>query len=400
MTNRRLAYTLGASFALLTASCTSPGDGDAGNGRIERDGGAGTGGSGAGTAGTTGTGGSGGSSATGGAGTGGSGAGTAGTTGTGGSGGSSATGGAGTGGSGAGTAGTTGTGGSGGSSATGGAGTGGSGAGTAGTTGTGGRGGGGGSAMGPTGDPLIDKFVCPNQTGGPTPQAAVPSIVQQAYQHAELTAYIHFGLDTFDGTEQGNVSDTPMVFNPTNLTQATVDHWVSTLQAAGFQQAQLTTKHSTGFCLWPSASTSYSVANSPWMGGKGDLVKMFTDGMKKAGMRAALYLAPWDQHVPSSSASYTQAFKTQFTELMSNYGTVYETTFDGFNSPGSNGTPATVNWADTFRAGADAAVASPHLGGPRGRPARHDRHPTCDSRSPVDRQRERTGESHDLEPER
>src|ERR1017187_8365137 len=274
-----------------------------------------------------------------------------------------------------------------------------SGGGTAGSAGAAGFGGaGGGAANGPTGDPLSDKFVCPDQAGAPAVAAVHPTVEQEAYQHVELTAYIHYGLDTFDGTEQGNVSDTAAVFNPTNLTQATVDHWVSTLQNAGFQQVQLTDKHSTGFCLWQSATTNYSVANSPWMGGKGDLVKMFTDSMKRANLRVGVYLSPWDQRVPSSVQSYGSVLTEQLTELLTNYGNVYEITWDGFNSAGSHGTPATVDWAKISQ---KDKTLQPHilvLAGPRVPRENVGRKPAELPRPSVDRERERTSEPDHLEP--
>jgi alpha-L-fucosidase len=139
------------------------------------------------------------------------------------------------------------------------------------------------------------------------------------------------------------------VFAPTNLDATGVTQWVSTLKAAGFKQAMLTTKHSTGFCLWPSAYTDYSVKNSPWMNGKGDLVKLWTDAMHAAGMRVGIYLAPWDQHYPSSKADYGTYYKNQLTELLTNYGPVYELELDGFNSPGSHGYAATVDWKSVFQ---------------------------------------------------
>ena len=185
---------------------------------------------------------------------------------------------------------------------------------------------------------------CPSQPGGPAGEALLPSSAQLAYQRTELTAFIHFGMATFDGTEQGNLAvDTPALFNPTHLDASTVDQWVSALKGAGIGQAMLVAKHSTGFCLWPTATTDFSVKSSPWMNGQGDVVRLFTDAMHAAGMRVALYLAPWDQTHPSSRSDYEAYFKQQLTELLTNYGPVYEIEFDGFNAPTSN-----VDWKSVF----------------------------------------------------
>ena len=148
---------------------------------------------------------------------------------------------------------------------------------------------------------------------------------------------MHFGLQTFDGSEYGDTSqDTPAIFNPTNL-DAT--QWVSALKNAGFRQAMLVAKHSTGFCLWPSAYTDYSVKSSPWKNGQGDVVKEFTDAARAAGMRVGLYLSPWDEHYPSSSADYETYFRNQLTELLGNYGPVSEVFLNGYRAPTS------LDWA-------------------------------------------------------
>ena len=224
----------------------------------------------------------------------------------------------------------TGTGGmAGGSSGGGGTASGGSGSGGATGSGTGGAGG---------------ILSCPSLPGAPTGTPPLPSAAQLSYQRTEMTAFIHYSLATYDGSEQGNPSDSPSIFNPTKLDATSVGQWVSSLQAAGFGQAMLVTKHSVGFTLWPSKYTDYSVKSSPWMSGKGDVVQLFTDAMHTSGMRVALYLSPWDQKYPSSKSDYITYFKNQITEILS-YGPAYEIEFDGAQS----GTLGPFDWKSVFQ---------------------------------------------------
>jgi alpha-L-fucosidase len=193
----------------------------------------------------------------------------------------------------------------------------------------------GGSGAGGSGDggSPAGLQTCPAPTGGPSGVAPLPTPLQVAYQRTELTAFMHLGLQTFDGTEYGDTAqDTPALFNPTNL-DAT--QWVAALKNAGFRQATLVAKHSTGFCLWPSAFTDYSVRNSPWRNGQGDVVREFTDAARAAGLRVGLQLSPWDEHYPSSSADYETYFKNQLSELLTNYGQVHEIGWNGYHAPTS-----------------------------------------------------------------
>jgi len=60
--------------------------------------------------------------------------------------------------------------------------------------------------------------------------APIPTATQVAYQRTELMSFLHFGLNTFDGTEYGDTAkDTPSLFNPTSFDAA---QWVSALKAA------------------------------------------------------------------------------------------------------------------------------------------------------------------------
>lgn len=166
----------------------------------------------------------------------------------------------------------------------------------------------------------------------PAGTAPVPTSLQVAYQRKEMLGFLHFGLDTFDGTEHGSPQDSPQLFAPTNLDAA---QWVKAFKDAGVGQVTLVAKHSTGFCLWPSQTTTYSVASSPWKAGKGDVVKEFTDAMHAASLAVGIYLSPDDAHFPSTDPGYEAYLRQQVTELLQNYGRVEEIQFDGFQAPTS-----------------------------------------------------------------
>jgi len=172
-----------------------------------------------------------------------------------------------------------------------------------------------------TGPVLTDTQGIPT----PEPLAPVPSSEQLTWQTQELSAFLHFGLNTFSDQEQGDGSVSPALFNPTGL-DAT--QWMATLRSAGFRQAMLTAKHHDGFCLWQSQCTDYSVASSPWLGGKGDVVAEFVAAAHQANIRVGLALSPLDRHEPTyGTAAYQAVFECQLTELLSNYGPIDEIWF-------------------------------------------------------------------------
>ena len=160
-----------------------------------------------------------------------------------------------------------------------------------------------------------------------------PSPQQLAWQDLEIGVLIHFGPNTFMDREWGDGTADPEVFNPAQLDP---EQWVRAAKSAGAKYLIMVAKHHDGFCLWPSILTSYSVANSPWRGGRGDLVRDVESATRKHGLKLGLYLSPWDRHEPSyrDNQEYDRYYVKQLEELVTRYGEITEFWLDGAGSEG------------------------------------------------------------------
>lgn len=170
-----------------------------------------------------------------------------------------------------------------------------------------------------------------------------PSPRQLAWQQLEFYGFIHFGINTMTNQEWGQGHEDPQLFDPQQLD---CDQWAQELKAAGMTGAILTCKHHDGFCLWQSRVTNHGVAASPYLNGKGDIVKQFSQACKKHGLKFGIYLSPWDRTEKSygRGKAYDDFYVAQLTELLTGYGEIFEVWFDGANGEGAEGNIQQYDW--------------------------------------------------------
>ncbi len=185
---------------------------------------------------------------------------------------------------------------------------------------------------------------------GAKPGAQRLSVPQlQQWESMQYGLFIHFGMSTYLGQELPDGKAPAGTYHPDKLD---VDQWVSVARDAGAKYAVVCAKHVAGHCLWPSAHTDYTVANS---GNKTDVIAAFVKACEKYGVKPGLYYCTWDNHhlfgsqtrtyskrgfvetfpptqqedMPPYTTSLYQNFMTaQLTELLTQYGPLTEIWID------------------------------------------------------------------------
>lgn len=168
----------------------------------------------------------------------------------------------------------------------------------------------------------------------------VPSERQKMFENQPFNVFIHFGTTTFTRKEWGDGTFPPEKFNPKKLD---TDQWCESIKQSGATGIILTCKHHDGFCLWQTKTTEYSIKNSPYKNGKGDIVKELSDSCRKYGLKFGVYLSPWDRNSEYySTPKYNDFYIEQLKELLTNYGDIYCVWLDGACGSHLDGKPKQV----------------------------------------------------------
>ncbi len=170
----------------------------------------------------------------------------------------------------------------------------------------------------------------------------VPSEKQLSWHNNPFYLFMHFGPNTFTDLEWGKGSEREEIFNPVSLD---CRQWCRIAKAAGASGIIITAKHHDGFCLWPSAWSTHTVAQSSWKDGKGDVLKELSDACRESGLAMGVYLSPWDRNHPQyGTPAYNTVFINMMKEIVQRYGPFFEFWWDGANGEGPNGKKQEYDW--------------------------------------------------------
>ncbi len=164
---------------------------------------------------------------------------------------------------------------------------------------------------------------------------AIPSPDLLAWQDLEIGMFVHFAPNTWQDKEGDDLSTPLSAINP----DIDTDNWAECAVNLGARYIVFVAKHEGGFCMWQTETTKYSIRNTPWKDGKGDVLADLSASCRKHGLGLGVYLSPRDEYFgaglggkckdPSRQSAYDAMYRQQLTEVLTRYGQMVEVWFDG-----------------------------------------------------------------------
>lgn len=162
----------------------------------------------------------------------------------------------------------------------------------------------------------------------------IPSKQQLAFLDDEVGVFFHYGIRTFN-EEHRDWDMKPMSPSSFNPSEQDCESWIRQLKEAGVKYTVLTSKHHDGFAIWQTEQTEYSIKNSPYKNGKGDVVDEYVKACRKYGMTVGIYYSCAQFGSDKmTDGDYNRFVMNQLTELLTNYGKIDYMWFDGCGSDG------------------------------------------------------------------
>ena len=185
---------------------------------------------------------------------------------------------------------------------------------------------------------LSGSFMLKAQNADKKAPIPLPSKIQLRFQNYEQIMFLCIDPATWQGREFDDLS-TPL--NRINPAKLNTDQWCEVAKSWDAKLILFVAKHVGGFCWWQTGTTDYSIKNTPWKNGKGDVIRELSESCKKYGLDLGIYVYPGDPHFDaplgsggvtkdtSRQEAYNRIYCQQMTEVLTRYGEIREVWFDG-----------------------------------------------------------------------
>ncbi len=126
--------------------------------------------------------------------------------------------------------------------------------------------------------------------------------IMDGFMDLRFGMFISWAPVTLRGTEIGwsrgtqvSVKDYDNLYKEFDPVLFNADTWMKAAKDAGMKYLVLIAKHHGGFCMWPSAYTTYDIASTPY---KKDVVGALAKACRKQGIKLFIYYSVVDWYYP------------------------------------------------------------------------------------------------------